>query len=278
MPASTIDEVLSQLQEIINEGEKTGDRTGYFAALYFKVTAAVKAGILAGQFENGQRMERLDVLFANRYLAAREQWIKGQPLSGCWAVAFRATKGRSYLFLQHLLLGMNAHINLDLGIASVECVGGSAGTLPVGAEAMAGIQTDFNSINAIIGSLTYEVTNDINRVSPLMSLLGLHANNTESLLVQFSITNARDGAWCFAEELGKKTGSDFTSCIAGRDRDITQLAQALIVSKGLIGLTLWIIHLFEWKNPTRIIKALYGSKKTFIKAAEIGRPKGKPTV
>jgi len=267
MAASSIDGVLAELQQIIDESEKAGDRTGYFAALYYKVTAAVKAGIVAGQFENGPRMEKLDVLFANRYLTALDQWKKGQPLSGCWAVAFRAVKGRSYLFLQHLLLGMNAHINLDLGIAAVECVGGQAGGAPVGAEAMAGIQTDFNSINAIIGSLTYEVTNEINRISPLMSLLGLHANNTESLLVQFSISNARDGAWCFAEELGKKTGSDYTTCIAGRDHDITQLAQALIVSKGLIGITLWIIHLFEWKNPARIIRALYGSKKTFIKAA-----------
>ena len=268
MAANTIDEVLSQLKEIIAESERTGDRAGFFAALYYKVTAEVKGGIATGKFENGPRMERLDVLFANRYLAAYDQWKKGLPTTGSWGVAFGATKKRSCLFLQHLLLGMNAHINLDLGIAAVETIQGLALEAEPGKDpAMQDIQTDFNSINAIIGSLTYEITNDINRVSPLMSLLGLHADNTESLLVQFSITNARDGAWCFAEELGKKTGSDYATCIAARDGDITKLARALIVSKGLIGITMWIIHLFEWKKPGRIIKALYGSKKQFIKAA-----------
>jgi hypothetical protein len=273
MPANTINEVLSELKVIIAESERAGDRAGYFAALYYKVTAEVKEGIDTGKFENGPRMERLDVLFANRYLAAWDQWKKGLPTTGSWAVAFEATKKRSCLFLQHLLLGMNAHINLDLGIAAVETVQGQVvGSESSGDRAMQDIQTDFNSINAIIGSLTYEITNDINRVSPLMSLLGLHADNTESLLVQFSITNARDGAWCFAEELGRKTGSEYAACIAARDGDITKLAQALIVSKGLIGITMWIIHLFEWKNPGKIIKALYGSKKKFIKAA--GLPGG----
>jgi Family of unknown function (DUF5995) len=278
MAANTIEEVLAQLQTIITDSERNNDRTGYFAALYYKVTAAVKAGIATNQFENGPRMEMLDVLFANRYLTALDQWKKGQPLSGCWAVAFEATKRRSYLFLQHLLLGMNAHINLDLGIAAVECVkaqaaakAGADATVPAatgGNAAMQTIQSDFNAINAIIGSLTYEVTNDINRVSPLMSLLGLHADNTESLLVQFSITNARDGAWCFAEELGQKTSTaDVDACIAARDQDITALGRAVIVGKGMIGLTLWIIHLFEWKRPARIVRALYGSKRTFIKAA-----------
>lgn len=51
-------------------------------------------------------------------------------------------------------------------------------------------------------------------------LLGLNANNDQSILIQFSISNARDGAWSFAEELSGKKGADFTSCIAARDTSI----------------------------------------------------------
>ncbi|HTI94128.1 MAG TPA: DUF5995 family protein, partial [Puia sp.] len=68
MKATTIDEVLSQLSGIIAESRQAGDRCGFFAALYYKVTAKVKEGIEKGQFEDGARMEKLDVLFANRYL------------------------------------------------------------------------------------------------------------------------------------------------------------------------------------------------------------------
>ncbi len=34
MPATTIDEVLSQLEKIIYDSQQAGDRIGYFAALY----------------------------------------------------------------------------------------------------------------------------------------------------------------------------------------------------------------------------------------------------
>src|ERR1700742_4818022 len=120
MPANTIDEVLARLQEIIDASEKSGDRIGYFASLYYKVTSQVKEGILHNKFENGPRMASLDVTFANRYLTALEQWKKGQPVTASWKIAFETTRSRQALVLQHLLLGINAHINLDLGIAAVE--------------------------------------------------------------------------------------------------------------------------------------------------------------
>src|SRR5438132_477142 len=120
MPAVTIDDILLQLEDIITESIRTNNRAGYFAALYYKVTASVKEGIAGGRFENGPRMERLDVIFASRYLDALNAWKNGGPVTGSWRAAFEATKKSSLLVLQQLLLGMNAHINLDLGIAAVE--------------------------------------------------------------------------------------------------------------------------------------------------------------
>src|SRR6202008_4811607 len=101
----------------------TGDRAGYFAALYYKVTSRVRDGIHNGEFEDGARMEKLDVLFASRYLDAYTKWRNGQQPSLSWQTAFESTKRSSVLVLQHLLLGMNAHINLDLGIAAAEVAG-----------------------------------------------------------------------------------------------------------------------------------------------------------
>lgn len=262
MSYTTIDQILAELQNIISAAEKTGDRVGYFAALYFKVTSKVKEGITKNEFENGPRMERFDVLFASRYLDALQQWRLGQPLTKSWKVAFDATRRSSLLVLQHLLLGINAHINLDLGIAAVETM--QNGQLD-------DIKKDFDAINTIIGSLTFEVIHEIDRISPLLSLIGLHADNTDSLLIQFSIGNARDGAWCFAEDLSKKQGQDYAGSIASRDEDIAKLAGTLVKSAGLMGFTLWIIHLFEWRNPKKIIGLLHGYKKKFMKAATLGK-------
>ncbi|MBV5348354.1 hypothetical protein JZU61_01590, partial [bacterium] len=65
---TTIEEVISALEIIIAESEQKKDPAGYFAALYQKVTIKVKEGIASGYFDDGPRMEQLDVLFAKRYL------------------------------------------------------------------------------------------------------------------------------------------------------------------------------------------------------------------
>lgn len=262
----TIDEVIHQLEQLIEACTGQKDRIGYFAALYHKVTVRVQQGIQNGEFEDGPRMERLDVLFANRYLAAVRQLLAKEESTGSWAVAFAATRKRSTLILQHLLLGMNAHINLDLGIAAVETMG---------EQDIDAIRGDFNTINTIIGSLIFEVMNEINRVSPLLSLFGFHATN-ESILIQFSITNARDGAWSFAEDLAMKVGkppADWATCINSRDSSIQKLGASLTKPKGLIRITMWFIHLFEWKNPAKVIGAFYKQEKKYISTAALDTQK-----
>lgn len=55
MAATNIDEVLHQLEKIIADSRQAGDRVGFFASLYYKVTARVKEGIVKNNFENGNR-------------------------------------------------------------------------------------------------------------------------------------------------------------------------------------------------------------------------------
>jgi hypothetical protein len=63
-------------------------------------------------------MERLDVVFANRYLVAFEQSQNNQAPTRSWQLTFETSRRWWPIVLQHLLLGMNAHINLDLGIVA----------------------------------------------------------------------------------------------------------------------------------------------------------------
>jgi hypothetical protein len=61
MPPQTIDEILTELDQIILRARNERDRLGFFATLYRNVTIKVKEGIAAGLFEDGPRMEKLDV-------------------------------------------------------------------------------------------------------------------------------------------------------------------------------------------------------------------------
>ncbi len=249
LPA-TINEVIARMEAIMEECIKEKSRAGYFAALYYTVTCRIKNGIERKEFTNNDRMERLDVLFANRYLDAWYTWKNGGKVSQSWKTAFEASRHWSPVVLQHLLLGMNAHINLDLGIATVETMKG---------ENIEDIHKDFNLINTILASMVYKVINQLNRVSPFLSLLGFHATNTNMMLAQFTIEQARDGAWVFGEELHGKTISGYGAFIEARDEKINRLAMNLAKPKGMAKITSFIIRIFETAGPARIITVLRGS-------------------
>ncbi|MEK7830378.1 MAG: DUF5995 family protein, partial [Acidobacteriota bacterium] len=160
--ANTIDEVIAQLTGIIEGSRRQPSRLGYFAALYRKVTVRVKEGIQQGRFQNGERMQRLDVNFANRYLTAYDLHKQNQQPTESWKVSFEAAAEWRPLILQHLLVGINAHINLDLGIAAQETCPG---------EELPPLKQDFETINAILAELVQPVQDEIGGLSPWIGFL-----------------------------------------------------------------------------------------------------------
>ena len=256
--ASDINEVIRQLEEIIEKAEKGNDRLGYFAALYHKVTCKVKEDIDNNLFENGPRLAELDVVFANRYLFAYREWKKDKTsalISNSWKIAFQNAEQGSNLVLQQLLLGMNAHINYDLGIAVTE--------LAIGGSDFNALRKDYNSINNVLSSLTYSVINKLNIVSPFLSLLGFTGTSSNSMLVQFSLSTARDGAWLFAVDLFelRTDQTRYGALILKRDNEISDLGKMLVKNKGFLKFGIWVIHLFEWKKAGKIIQVLHTHKK-----------------
>ena len=151
-PATTIDDVINQLNAIVDWSKQNNSRMGYFAALYRKVTIQVKKGIKDDFFDGGPRMERLDVIFANRYIRACYQHQTGQTPTQSWVRAFDETERWWPIVLQHLLMGMNAHINLDLGIAAAE-------TVP--SEELPNLKGDFDKINQVLASLVGDIQKEL---------------------------------------------------------------------------------------------------------------------
>src|SRR5437660_8124355 len=162
MTPQTIDEVLAELDQIIHWARDNRSRLGFFATLYRNVTIKVKEGIAAGLFQDGARMEKLDVIFANRYLSALESYRRGESLSKCWLTAFKLADLSRPIILQHLLIGMNAHINFDLEIAAQAVAPGSE---------LASLEKDFDTINAILSGMVAKVRADVEEVSPWIKFL-----------------------------------------------------------------------------------------------------------
>lgn len=185
---ATIDEVLAQLDAIIDVSRHRGTTDGYFAALYRRVTAEVKTRIEKGAFEDGARMARFDIVFASRYVDAWLQNERGEKPTASWGMAFASSRSYWPVVMQHLLLGMNAHINLDLGIVAAEVAPGSA---------ILGLKNDFDTINRVLSELVDDVQDRMGQVWPGVRLLDRAGGGFDEQLVNFSIGRARAlrGRW-----------------------------------------------------------------------------------
>jgi hypothetical protein len=191
-------------------------------------------------------MEKLDVIFAQRYLDAWEQWQGGREVTASWRIAFEAAANSNAIVMQHLLMGINAHINLDLGIAAAKTMEGYR---------LDDVQKDFNAINAILADLVDEVQHKIGKVSRLMFLADNYCRRYDEMLVCFSINKARDGAWMFAKELFLKKGREYDTCVVERDRCIALLGDKIANVKHF-PFVLKLVRWFEWRQPADIIGRL----------------------
>ncbi|WP_298313170.1 DUF5995 family protein [uncultured Aquimarina sp.] len=235
-PIRTIDEVITSLDDIILKSQTDNDPLGYFAALYRRVTLKVKEGIENDFFDDGPRMEKLDVIFASRYLDAYFDYQEDKRITNSWKIAFEVSKDYWPIVLQHLLVGINAHINLDLGIAAAEVSRG---------KNIQDLKGDFDKINRILSSLVIEVENDLANIWPTLKKILKLTSKVDNFLVDFSMELARDGAWKFAKELAAIPNEQLEVLIEQRDQKVAEKA-SIITNPGFIaGIILGIIRISE---------------------------------
>ena len=234
--ATTIDEVIDQLSDIIQWAKQNNSPLGYFPALYRRVTILVKQKIAENHFDDGPRMETLDVIFANRYIDAFHKHQHKLEITNSWKLAFEA--GQSYwpIVLQHLLLGMNAHINLDLGIAAATVCRGND---------IESLRNDFNRINALLASLVDQVEDQLSSVWPILKVLDWVGGRTDESLINFSIDIARMQAWEVAKTFAKTPQSAWPEEIEALDEQIAKIGQKVYQPGKLIGFVTKLVRLSE---------------------------------
>jgi len=243
----TIQEVIHRLEEIVAETTAANSPLAFFATLYLQVTIRVSEGIAAQEFEDNPRMEKLDVIFAQRYINAYEAYQSEAPLTQSWQVAFKAAQ-EPKLILQHLLLGINAHINLDLGIAAAQ----TAST-----RSLANLKGDFDALNGILGAMVNRVQDQLNQVSPVFKIIDWFGCTKDEALAAFSINIARDGAWAFAEEWHATAGQNEKTLLKQRDQSIASLAQNLAQPQSKwLNFLLKVVHWFETKSVAKVVSFL----------------------
>lgn len=251
--ATSMDEVIDQLEQIVQHAITHSEREGYFAALYLRVTRAVKQKIEDGYFDDNPRMERLDVVFANRYLVAYHQFKNGQPCSASWQLAFDTCQRWQPLVLQHLLLGMNAHIGLDLGIAAATiCPGASIPSL----------HDDFNKINTVLAGLVNTVQNELAQLWPLLKVIDWVAGKLDEEIAILSMDIARDAAWKEATQYAAlTTPSEQAEFIKMRDGKVSAFGKKVASPGIILNTLLWLLRMFERGSVKAKVEVLDEERK-----------------
>ncbi len=244
---NSIDQVISILDEIILDTEKNDNPLGYFAALYRNVTAKVKEGIQNNYFDDCPLMEKLDVIFAKRYIDAYYAWQKKEVVTNSWQKTFELSNNYWPIVLQHLLIGMNAHINLDLGIAAAEVSKN---------KNIGDFENDFKKINEILSSLVNEVQNDLAEMWPRLKKILQKTGKADDFMVDFSMKLARNGAWKFAQIIANSPADNIEKLIETRDLKIAKKVGLIINPRFLASSILKIIRLGEKGTIEERIKLL----------------------
>jgi hypothetical protein len=246
-PAKTVEDVIRHVDEVIEVSRSRRSRIGYFAALYRHVAVKFKASAEEGVFRHPELIDKLDVVFLNRYLEALRQFQEGQKPSRSWQVAFNATGDPKPTTMQHLMLGMNAHINFDLGIAAAEAC--SKDELPL-------LHEDFERMNAILASLLKGVEDDLARIWPALRFVNRLFGRMESLIVDFSMKEARELAWKLAVELAEAHEAERAKKMQNLDTEVGEIGRLIWKPPFPASIALRAIRLGERGTVSEIIDRL----------------------
>ncbi len=239
-----ISEVLRTLDNIIDKCYESNSHLGYFPALYRNVTARIQRGIEDEIFQDNPRMDKFDTLFANKYFVALLAYWDNKPCSSSWRFAFEAPQ--SLTIIQHLMLGMNAHINFDLGLSASEVMEG---------KDVNDLKSDFETINNILVSMIQSNQEKIDNLSPWFRWLDDFFGTKDECFAEFSLVAARKFAWNWAQESWELSGERKDQKVMECDKTVKNLG-CLISKPGLLSrIFLKLAKFREEKDPKKIITA-----------------------
>ena len=162
-----------------------------------------------------------------------------------WQVTFDSAARPEPIILQHMLAGVNTHIDLDLGITVQQIAPGTK--LPQ-------LHEDFNRINAVLASQVNGVVEDINEISPALADVYAVLMQHQIFVINQVVRTARDSAWRFATRLNMQPGFTRPVSIWLRDRKVAGQTELIYDPPGLIGLIEMMVQAVAARESRDIVR------------------------
>jgi hypothetical protein len=238
---------LAELHELIEWCRANESRIGYFAAVYTHVGGALNRALELGQFEHPEALRRLNQVFVDRYLTAFRAHRDAEPTTSAWHAAFVAAENPRLCLLQHVILGINAHINLDLAIVTAEAIP---------ADELDAFHADFNLVNQIIASLVDRLSDELALTWPPLRWINRILRREDDVIIDFSTRVAREHAWQGALRLAQLSGPERSQAIDELDATATRLAADVTSPPWHLGIITFLIRLGERGGVVALIDDL----------------------
>ena len=191
--AGTVNEVLSELKSLAEEAAETHNPNGLFFALYRLVTLQVKRGIEEKMFDNPERMETVDVVFANLLFDQVRGSRDGDQVSvASWRFFFQAQGRHDLTAAQHMLLGVAPHILHDLALAVFKVVP---------KEEIESFRQDYVQINDLLFKVLEEIQDILGSKSCGMRFVDWNFCKTDEWIAMTELVLVRDQAFEGARRL-----------------------------------------------------------------------------
>jgi hypothetical protein len=223
-PVGSVEDAIARMQEIGGTLPPT-DGLACFNRMYLIVTEAVRRRVTSGFFADPAFMARLDVNFANRYLAAiRAYRMASASAPRAWRLLLDSRADPGVAPMQFAIAGTNAHINYDLAPALVQtCL--DCDTAPDQGVHHA----DFEKVNQLLAALDPQVRESFEQ--DVLLDLDRRFGGLDNLVDMFSITAAREAAWVHGEVLWRLRSEELlaASYLTTLDRTVAFAGRALLV-------------------------------------------------
>lgn len=190
-----LDPLLVTMQTQAKEWDERKDSRFIFLRCYSVMTGNMIKAVEEGRFEDAEWVNKLLHRFADYYFDALHLYEKQKDQAPhVWQQVHDASIQHELHVLQHLLLGVNAHINYDLVLALYDEISPEWNGMDENRRSIR--RSDHELVNRIIAETIDEVQDKvIERQAPFMAIVDNLMGRVDEWLLSELITGWRTDVW-----------------------------------------------------------------------------------
>jgi hypothetical protein len=222
-------DVIEKMMATARELEANQDNRTIFLYCYSMMTSNMLVAIEEQRFHDNEWVERLLHRFADYYFDALTCYECGDETPAVWQEVHRVSLTKRLHVIQHLLLGVNAHINYDLVLTLYDMLAPEWESLSP--EMRQHRYEDHCLVNTIIGDTIDKVQDEVvEKYSPAMNVVDQLMGRLDEMLLLKLITEWRESVWENTQELLAQEG------LEARQRYILDVEKKVLRRARVLGL------------------------------------------